>query len=227
MRPLKSIVTAGLLCLAGLGVHGQASQTAIAAVPVYSERSAETSLEQATRWLTGSFQSSFNQFDASMTLEIERIWHDRADGPWFLMSRSGPTPDSIEMPKRVLKVFDKDGKVHIRFHYLPKLLEFPGDKKSSDPLAGVTPEQLVARQGCDIVLWQENSMSFEGDNSQGSCFLPHDPSVRSSVEVMLSPSMLSLKIVGVQDGQTVFGNATPTLFMRQQKAEDLIADTET
>lgn len=134
------------------------------------------SLAHLAAWMAGSFSSAeqaaadSSYFD--IRLHMEPIWEERSDGPWLYVEQAVAT--SLERPyrQRVYHVTEPEAGLYVSEVYeLPgDPLRFAGAWQADSLLAGVTPEQLTARQGCAVHLrWRQESRTYEGRTPGTGC----------------------------------------------------------
>lgn len=98
------------------------------------------------------------------------IWKERADGPWLYVEQAMAGKESEPYRQRVYHlVADEDGSVRSVVYTLPDPKAAVGAWKAPEPLSGLTPETLVPRRGCDVVLGEQPDGSFEGGTVGTSC----------------------------------------------------------
>ena len=125
-------------------------------------------------YMTGPFSSKeqaekdTNYFN--IELEMVQIWKDRTDGPWIYVEQA--VADSKEKPYRQ-RVYQLKNRADLRIesivYTLPDPLRFAGDYKKEFPLLRITPDSLILREGCEVVLYMTDNGYFEGGTVDKKC----------------------------------------------------------
>jgi CpeT protein len=130
-------------------------------------------LQQLKSWMTGSFSSQeqsiadTNFFD--IRLEMKQIWNERQDGIWLYVEQA--VAWALEKPYRqrvyhLLK--NEDGSFESAVYTMEDPLRFAGDWKEEFPLSRLTPDSLLERSGCAIVLNLKDGV-YEGSTIEKEC----------------------------------------------------------
>lgn len=160
-------IGAGLLlaCLFSLGCAGD---------PPVADTGPDESLLRLADWLTGSFSSAEqaerdeNYFD--IRIHAVRIWNDRDDGAWIYLEQAAA--DSLDRPyrQRVYHVTRiADDLFESRVLALEEPLRYAGHWQEDQPLAELTPGDLLIRDGCSVLLREIDSTSFAGSTLGRLC----------------------------------------------------------
>lgn len=136
----------------------------------YSQRDIEALVE----YMAGSFSSKEQaEKDSSyfnIELEMVQIWRDRTDGPWIYIEQA--VADTKEKPyrQRVYQIRQRsDGKIESIVYSIPDPLRFTGDYKKEFPLLRITPDSLLLKEGCEVVLYRADDGYFEGGTIDKNC----------------------------------------------------------
>lgn len=128
------------------------------------------------QWLTGSFNSAEQHVAQpgdfrDIRLHVVRIWPDRLDGPWLYGEQAAA--DQLEKPddQRVYRLVSlPTGSVECAVYELPgDPLRFAGAWRTPERFADLTPEALVHREGCSMMLRRVTDDTFVGGTSGTSC----------------------------------------------------------
>lgn len=132
-------------------------------------------LDLLMQYMTGSFSSAKQAaadsayFDIS--LHMARIWQHRptTEGYWLYVEQAMASRADKPYRQRVYHVY-RDGQQRLvsAVFELRKPLRFAGQYALAAPLAGLTPDSLLPRQGCEIVL-VPNAQGFEGSTGDRTC----------------------------------------------------------
>ncbi|MCA9728937.1 MAG: chromophore lyase CpcT/CpeT [Candidatus Eisenbacteria bacterium] len=124
-------------------------------------------------WLTGSFSSAEQAaadtayFD--IRLDSVPIWNDRGPGFWIYVEQSLAARGDASYRQRVYHVTAlSDSAFRSRAFTIPDPQRFAGRWREADPLVGLAPDSLEARDGCDLLLIRRDD-SFVGSTSGEEC----------------------------------------------------------
>jgi len=124
-------------------------------------------LELLSSWLSGSFstaaQAAASEAEvAAVDLHLAPIWEDRLDGPWRYLEQSVSGSPDRPYRQRVLELAEPvAGLLELRVWVLPDPTAAVGAWQLDDPLAELSPDDLVPRPGCSILLRRRGEI-FEG-----------------------------------------------------------------
>jgi hypothetical protein len=131
------------------------------------------SLDRLAAWMTGSFSSAAQAKEdpdfLDIRLHMARIWPDRADGVWLYVEQAVATAMERPYRQRVYSVTYVGGDLYeSRVFELPDPAAAVGAWKEDAPLAALTPEMLVVREGASIYL-RDLGNRFEGSTLGRMC----------------------------------------------------------
>lgn len=134
----------------------------------------QTDIEVLVDYMCGSFSSEEQaENDSSyfnIELEMVQIWKDRTDGPWIYIEQSVAETKEKPYRQRVYQIRQRsDGKIESIVHSLPDPLRFAGDYKKDFPLLRLTPDSLMTKEGCEVVLYRADDGYFEGGTIDKNC----------------------------------------------------------
>lgn len=176
--------------------------------------------------LTGTFdskqQSETDPQYFNVQLQMVRIWPDRADGVWLYVEQAMSATPAAPYRQRVYQVHRRaDGKLVSEVFLLPgsreEVLKFAGAWKSDKPLADLTPDRLVARAGCGMVMTAKPDGTFTGGTDGKNCPSELNGSSYAVSEAVVTPTQLRTWDRGYDaDGKQVWGaKKGPYLFDRK------------
>ncbi|MBN2226975.1 MAG: chromophore lyase CpcT/CpeT [candidate division Zixibacteria bacterium] len=134
----------------------------------------EGNYQRLLRYMTGSF-SSQQQAEADsgyfdIRLEMTPIWRERSDAFWLYVEQA--TATSLDRPyrQRVYQLVQiNDSTFESIVYTFDDPLRFAGAWKDIIPLAGLTPDSLVEREGCSIILMPKGDTAFVGSTVGKNC----------------------------------------------------------
>lgn len=168
-------------------------------------------METLKSWMTGSFSSAAQAAADSaffdIRLEMCPIWPENPDGPWLYVEQAAA--DYLDQPyrQRVYRLEQQeDGTIHSEVYSFEQPLRFAGAWKNERPLAALTPDSLLAREGCAVVLKRVDENTFAGSTVERACVSKHRGASYATSEVTVS----ALGIVSWDrgydaDGEQVWG----------------------
>lgn len=154
------------------------------------------SLETLLYLMKGSF-SSQAQAESDSTfydirLEMAPIWTDRTDGYWLYVEQAAA--QSLDQPyrQRVYHLTQlNDSTFSSRVFAIDEPLRFAGAWQEQDPLAGLTPDSLSERVGCEIILQAESDSVFVGSTVDKNCQSDLRGASYATSEVRIDPTGLT------------------------------------
>ena len=136
----------------------------------YSQRDVQVLVD----YMVGSFSSEeqaekdSNYFN--IELEMVQLWKDRTDGPWLYIEQAVAESKDKPYRQRVYQLRKRnDGKIESLVYTIPDPLRFAGDYKKEFPLLRLTPDSLILKEGCEVVLYQADDGYFEGSTVDKNC----------------------------------------------------------
>lgn len=126
------------------------------------------------QWMTGSFASTAQaEADSNyldIRLEMKPIWTDRGDGAWLYVEQAVAWALDKPYRQRVYHVRDLgDGRFTSAVYSLPDPAAAVGAWQLEQPLAGLGPDDLLAREGCVVQLVRTQGGAFTGGTHQRDC----------------------------------------------------------
>ena len=160
------IISIGLALCLGLG-FGMAAK-AQAPKP-------DKELDRLVQYMTGSFSSAEQAAADSayfdIRLHMARIWRQRSasEGYWLYVEQAMATRADKPYRQRVYHVHrDAQRRLVSEVFELRQPLRFAGQYAQAEPLAGLGPDSLLPRQGCEIVL-TSTAQGFAGRTGDRTC----------------------------------------------------------
>ena len=135
---------------------------------------AQRDVEALVDYMVGSFssieQSGIDSSYFNIELEMVQIWKDRTDGPWLYIEQAIAESKDKPYRQRVYQLRKRaDGKIESLVYTIPDPLRFAGDFNKEFPLLRLTPDSLILREGCEVVLFQSDEGHFEGSTIDRDC----------------------------------------------------------
>lgn len=180
-------------------------------------------LARVTQFLTGSFsseaQSKEDKAFFDVRLHMTPIWTERKGEHWLYVEQA--ISNALDKPyrQRVYHVVWKDsGPVSLVYTLPGDALKYAGAWKQPKPLADLTPEQLVARDGCGIVLKRQPDGSYKGATVGTDCKSDLRGATYATSEVELKEDSLTSWDRGFDaTGKQVWGAVKGPYVFRKEK----------
>ena len=135
--------------------------------------SKEVELQNLKSWMTGSFsseeQANLDSNFYNIHLHMVQIWVERTDAVWLYVEQAASW--SLEKPyrQRVYRVSaNEDGTFESAVFTFNDPLRFTGAWKNENPLSELTPDSLLEREGCALILHYEEG-AFVGSTNEKDC----------------------------------------------------------
>lgn len=183
--------------------------------------SADPDVDRLATWMSGRF-SSATQAEADpeyrdVRLAVTPIWTDRSDGRWLYVEQA--LGSALDQPyrQRVYRVVrGKDGSLESRVFLLPDPVTFVGAGADPSRFEALSPERLVPRDGCTVVLRPDGPDAFAGSTSGRDCPSELRGAAYATSEVRVtSDAMRSWDRGFDAEGKRVWGaEKGPYLFLR-------------
>lgn len=160
--------------------------------------------------LTGSFSSELQSkldpefFD--VRLHMAPIWTSRTDGPWLYVEQAMATTLDRPYRQRVYRLIDRgDGSVESFVYELPNPRERAGAWQDPQRFDADSPDALVPRAGCSIVL-RRSAETWVGSTNERDCESSLRGASYATSEVVLGEDGLESWDRGFDDaGNQVWG----------------------
>lgn len=124
-------------------------------------------------WMTGSFsseqqaKSDTNYFD--IRLEMVQIWKDRSDGPWIYVEQAVADFKDKPYRQRVYRLVKENETLKSVVYSIENPLRFAGGYKNENALSQLTPDSLILRRGCAVILKKISVDTFQGSTNDKDC----------------------------------------------------------
>ena len=173
----------------------------------------QTGVDVLVDYMTGSFsseeqaQQDSNYFN--IELEMVQLWKDRTDGPWLYIEQAVAESKDKPYRQRVYQLRKRnDGKIESLVYTIPDPLRFAGDYKKEFPLLRLTPDSLILKEGCEVVLYQADNGYFVGSTVEKNCSSDLRGASYATSEVMIDKDkMISWDRGFDESGKQVWGAA--------------------
>ncbi|MCW8849198.1 MAG: chromophore lyase CpcT/CpeT [Melioribacteraceae bacterium] len=178
-------------------------------------------LNKLKSWMTGSFSSEEQaELDTNfynIHLEMIQIWNEREDAIWLYVEQAASW--SLDKPyrQRVYRLnANEDGSFESAVFTFDDPLRFAGAFKLETPLAELSPDSLIERDGCAIILNSKGDF-FEGSTIEKNCSSELRGAVYATSEVRIEETVLTSWDRGFDENdEQVWGAITgPYIFKKK------------
>ena len=170
-----------------------------------------TDLKRLASMMTGTF-SSEAQAEADdgffhIRLVMAPIWEARADGPWLYVEQAAAGSLDAPYRQRVYHLVEVgDGSIRSDVYELPDPAAFTGAWRRDDAFSGVSPDDLVLREGCSLVLRPTGGSRWAGATADRACPSELRGASYATSEAVITPEgMLSWDRGWNAQGEQVWG----------------------
>jgi hypothetical protein len=153
-------------------------------------------LETLSAWMTGSFSSAAqaaadtNYFD--IRLRMAPIWTERTDARWLYVEQATAGAQERPYRQRVYRVTaGEGGAFRSEVYALPGPKRFAGAWRRLQPLRTLTPDSLLAREGCAVILRRDGDDRFAGGTDGRACASDLRGAAYATSEVTISPDVIA------------------------------------
>jgi hypothetical protein len=130
-------------------------------------------IEQLRNYMTGTFNSEEQSIQDTnyfnIHLNMVPIWENNADTVWLYVEQAASW--SLEKPyrQRVYRLtYNNDGSIESAVFTFDKPLRFTGVWKEDKPLSELSPDSLMEREGCSLIL-KKMGNAFVGSTVDQNC----------------------------------------------------------
>jgi hypothetical protein len=181
-------------------------------------------------FMTGSFssaaQAAADPEYRDIRLHMAPIWPDRTDGRWLYVEQAAA--GSLDKPyrQRVYRVSGPmDGVFQSEVFTMASPLRFAGAWARPELLGSLTPDSLTVRDGCAVILKQDETGGFSGSTEGHGCGSDLRGATYATSEVAVTRERLTSWDRGfAADGVQVWGATKgPYVFDRLVAGADSVA----
>lgn len=169
----------------------------------------DADLTQLAQWMTGTFSSAAqakadpeNYFD--IRLVMIPIWVDRDDGPWLYVEQAAA--ESLDRPyrQRVYRLSrENEASLRSEAHLLPgNPMDYVACWRGDDPLGDLTPDDLISRDGCAVILLRHDEQTFAGATVGSDCKSTLNGAAYATSDIVITPD----RVVSWDQGWDENGN---------------------
>lgn len=220
---LRSFILSLALC---------AAWSQVGASDVQLNRPVDPQLDRLRSFVTGSFSSTEqSQADSSFIdihLHIVPLWSDRTDGPWLYVEQAASTELEKPYRQRIYRLRRvNDSTVESTVYAFSEPLRFAQAWKTATPLVpfklgDLTPDSLIERTGCSILLRPSGDTLFWGSTDGANCTSDLRGAAYATSEVRISRTGLTSWDRGFDSiGVQVWGSTNgPYKFVKMISIDD-------
>lgn len=168
-------------------------------------------------------QASTDKEYFDIRLHIKRIWKERpeSEGLYYYVEQATASAQQRPYRQRVyhLRTRKEDGKIESVVYEMPSPLRFTGQWKEAKPLAMLTPDSLLAREGCAVVMRKSGKKEFRGATVGQECLSSLRGAKYATTDVTITPKQLISWDRGFDEkGEQVWGAKFGGYIFRKEDA---------
>lgn len=179
-----------------------------------SSRSSGADLLELRSWMSGSFSSEAQHLSdpksfLHIVLHMQPIWEGRSDGPWLYVEQAAAAKADRPYRQRVYRLRHAEGGgVWSDVYTLPgDPLSFAGAWRDPQRFDALDPAQLVAREGCSLLLHRQPDGAWQGSTEGRNCASELAGASHATSEARVEPMLLTSWDRGyAADGRQVWGS---------------------
>jgi len=162
-------------------------------------------------WLAGSFSSREQSLADSAFLDIRLcmvpIWDHRTDGLWLYVEQATASHQQRPYRQRIYRLRQRsDSTVESAVFELPQPERFVGCWAAAEGLVALSPDSLLPREGCSVLLRQQGDSAFVGSTVGTECASAlHGASYATSVVMVTDSAIISWDRGWDRQGKQVWG----------------------
>jgi len=178
-------------------------------ITTYSQNDVQVLVEYMVASFSSKEQSDSDSNYFNIELEMVQIWKDRTDGPWIYVEQAAAETKEKPSRQRVYQIKQRsNGKIESVVYSIPDPSRFTGDYKKEFPLLRLTPDSLMLRSGCEVVLYRTDDGYFEGGTIDKNCSSDLRGASYAASEVMIDKDKIITWDRGFdENGNQVWGAA--------------------
>jgi len=188
-----------------------------------AQQDTDNDLATLAGWMSGSFSSQAQSLaDTSyfdIRLEMAPVWTSRTDGHWFYVEQAVSTYLDHPYRQRVYHLTeDPPGTFRSDIYLLRDPIRFAGAWRDAEPLAAMTSDSLILKDGCTVFLTRTEDGAFEGETVVGECGSQLHGAAYATSEVRVTAERLvswdrgwdaeGNHVWGAEDGGYIFERVT-------------------
>ncbi|MBC7447480.1 MAG: chromophore lyase CpcT/CpeT [Hymenobacteraceae bacterium] len=158
----------------------------------------EYQIRQLGKMLEGNYnsaeQAAADKEYFDIRLHIRRMWTDRpeSEGLYYYVEQATSSAQQRPYRQRVyhLRARKEDGNIESVVYELASPIRFAGQWKEAKPLAMLTPDSLITRQGCSVIMRKSGKREFRGATVGQDCLSSLRGAKYAQTDVTITPKQL-------------------------------------
>jgi len=155
----------------------------------------EGAYQKLLEFMTGSFSSLEQALDDSsffdIRLEMVPIWKERSDGYWLYVEQAVASHLSRPYRQRVYFLQQLgDTAFESIIYEMPEPEKYANQWRTEKPLGDLTPDSLIVREGCSIIIQCEGDSVFVGSTVEDNCKSNYRGASYATSEVRITSNTL-------------------------------------
>jgi len=196
----------------------------IACIARKETRQRQSNLDRLVGWMVGSFsseeQAAADSDFLDIRLEMVQIWPERTEGRWLYVEQASALTLDQPYRQRVYRLYQRDDTTLVSAVYeLNEPLRLAGAWRTPASFDSLTPDSLIARAGCAIVLHPRGDTVYVGGTVDRECLSDHRGAVYATSEVRVSETYLYTLDRGLDSAGTQIWGAEKGGYMFRKLSE--------
>jgi hypothetical protein len=167
----------------------------IACIERRETRQRQTDLNRLVGWMVGSFsseeQAAADSDFLDIRLEMVQIWPARTEGRWLYVEQASALTLDQPYRQRIYRLYRRDDTTLVSAVYeLNEPLRLAGAWRTPASLDFLTPDSLIPRTGCAMVLHPRGDTAFVGSTVDKQCISDHRGAAYATSEVRVTETYL-------------------------------------
>lgn len=162
----------------------------IALICTHSFAQSEDELNTLLSWMEGSFSSEEQAQNDSdyfnISLEMKRIWGERNDGYWLYVEQAAAETKDKPYRQRIYNLTKVDKSIISIIFSLPNEQEYIGGYKNPELFNKLSPDSLLKRDGCEVLINRLDEYTFLGSTIDDNCPSNLRGAAYATTEVMIT-----------------------------------------
>ena len=189
-----ALLSMGTSCATSAGGSSAGGTTPAAGTSFGNERQIRELAKMMVGNYTSADQAANDKEYFDIRLHVARIWKERPESEGIYLYVEQATAVAQQRPYRQrvyhLRTSHEDGKIESAVYELANPIRFTGQWKEDKPLATLTLDSLIIRQGCRVVMRKSGSREFQGATVGQECLSTLRGAKYALTDVIITPKQL-------------------------------------
>lgn len=171
---LSILIILGLLTVAFNSADAKKRSSRRSTKTTSVKKTSNSDLARLKKWMTGYFSSQSQAAKDSdyfdVRLRMASIWKNRTDGFWLYVEQAMAEHEQRPYRQRVYHLFQvNDSTFQSDIYGFADPTIYIGEWQKPEPLANLSPDSVMLKAGCSIVLYKHGEFAFSGSTVDKEC----------------------------------------------------------